>query len=315
METDSRSGTALVFPGMGPARFSDVGTFMLANSFARRLVAQADEVLGYCLVDRFRESAGDYTVPAQVAFLTNCLALAQWAEAELGVVPDVCVGASFGEKAAAAHVGSLTFADAVRMTARLGTCMEEYFAAEHQDVVTQSFVRTPAERLREILAEMDERGEWYDISCHIDHDFYLLSLHEAGLERLERRVRAIGGLPLYTMRPPMHSAAFDGLRRKAESEVFAELVFADPAVPVVADQDGSVLRTGEGIRTMLLDSFVRPLRWPDVVATLRRLGVGRVCVAGPDSLFGRVGVTTRNFEVLAVDPRLAMRPRRGATTA
>jgi [acyl-carrier-protein] S-malonyltransferase len=63
------------------------------------------------------------------------------------------------------------------------------------------------------------------------------------------------------------------------------------------------------VRTMLLDGFVRPVQWPAVVATMSRLGVRTVYVAGQDSMFGRVGCTTRNFEVVAVNPKLAMRPR------
>lgn len=41
----------------------------------------------------------------------------------------------------------------------------------------------------------------------------------------------------------------------------------------------------------------------------------RVCVAGQDSLFGRVGTTTRALEVVAVTPRLAMAPRRRTVPA
>lgn len=310
MDAESRSGTAIVFPGMSPARFTDVGKFMLVNSFARKLVAEADERLGYSLVDRFRETAGDYSEYAQVAFMVNCLALAQWAEQELGIEPEVCAGPSFGEKPAAAYAGSLSFSDAVWMTANLARCMDDYFATEHRDVVTHSFVRTPGDKLAEVLAELDGLGEWQEISCHIDHDFYMVSLRERNLEWLQKKVRGIGGMSLYTMRPPMHSSAFGALRRKAEDEVLGALPFADPRLPVVADQDGAVVRTGEGVRTMLLESFVRPLRWPDVVASLKRLGVGRVCVSGPDSLFGRVACTTGAFEVLAVNPRLALQPRR-----
>lgn len=304
-----RAGTAFVFPGMSPTRFADVGRFMLVNPIARRLTAQASERLGYPLADRFRDADGDYSEYAQVGFLVNCLALAYWAQEELGAEPDVCAGPSFGEKPLAAFVGALPFAEAVWLTAALARLMEDYFATEHQDVVTHSFVRTPGERLDELLAELAGRGEWHEISCHIDHDFFMVSLRERNLDWLERGIRSLGGLSLYTMRPPMHAAAFEPLRRRAEDEVLGGLTFADPVLPVVADQDGRVVRTGDGIRTMLLDAFVRPLRWPDVVATLRGLGVGKVCVCGPDSLFGRVPVTTSAFEVLAVNPRSALQPR------
>jgi [acyl-carrier-protein] S-malonyltransferase len=69
------------------------------------------------------------------------------------------------------------------------------------------------------------------------------------------------------------------------------------------------------MRAMLLDSFVKPLRWPRVVDALKRQGVGHVCVCGPDSLFGRVRCTTGNFEVLAVNPGLALMPPRRRASA
>jgi malonyl CoA-acyl carrier protein transacylase len=307
---DKADRQAIVFPGMSPSRFSDVGKFMLINPFARKLIAEADKRLGYPLVDSFREAEGDYSEFAQVGFMVNCLALAQWAEQELGIDPDYCTGPSFGGKPTSVYAGSLPFADAVWMTANLARGMEEFFATEYQDVVTHSFIRTPEQRLAEVLAELGDLGEWHDISCYVDHDFYMVSLRERNLDWLKQKIRSIGGLSLYTMRPPLHSRAFEPLRRKAEDEVIGKLTFTDPLLPVVADQDGTVLSTGDEIRTMLLDCIVKPLRWPDVVSTLEREGVRKVCVAGPDSLFGRVRCTTSRFEVVSVNPRLALQPRR-----
>ncbi|MFC4535732.1 ACP S-malonyltransferase [Sphaerisporangium dianthi] len=310
MHDDLRPGTAIVFPGMGPSRFEDVARFMLINPFARRLVAEADEVLGYSLVDRFEEAEGDYTEYAQVAFLVNCLALAQWGESELGVGPAYCVGPSFGGKAAAVYSGALPFRSAVSMTARWARVLEDYFTLEHRDVVTHSFARTGGDRLAGILADLDERGEWYDISCYVDHDFHMVSLREGMLDWLQERLRALGGLPLYTMRPPMHSSAFRPLRDRVAREILDGVDFADPVVPIVADQDARLVTSGAGVREMLLDGFVEPVRWPAVVAELMRLGVGKLYVSGPDALFGRVACTTENFEVVAITPRTALRPRR-----
>ncbi|NUR60839.1 MAG: ACP S-malonyltransferase [Catenulispora sp.] len=301
---------------MGPANFADVGRFMLVNPVARKLVAAADARLGYPLVDRFGQTPGDYSEYAQVAFFVNCLALAEWAGREFGVEPDVAVGPSFGEKPLTAFVQTLPFEEAVWMTARLARILEEYFATEHTDLVTHSFVRTPWERLHgEVLSHWEEQGLWYDVSCRVDDDFHMITVHERNLDALSDAVRGLGGLNLYTMRPPMHSSAFGSLRRKCEDEVIGDLEFRDPKIPVLADQDGSEATDGEAVRAMLLDSFVRPVRWPDVVAGLRRAGVGRLCVAGADGMFGRVPVTRNAFEVLAVDPRLAMQPRRRGAAA
>ncbi|WP_447002574.1 ACP S-malonyltransferase [Saccharothrix isguenensis] len=305
---------AFVFPGMGPTRFADVGKFMVAHPVARELVAIADERLGYSLVDRYAEADGDYSRHAQIAFLVNCLALARWAEQHLDAHPDYCAGPSFGGKAAAAFSGALSVSDAVWVTAEMARCLDEYFAVEHRDAVTQSFVRTPPERIADITGELDAAGEWYELSCRVDEDFAMLTLSERRVEWLAGRLRATGGLPLYVMRPPMHCVAFTGLARKVEDEVLSRLTFADPKIPVVADQDGALLTTGAQVRAMLLDGCTTPVDWPSVVGTLKASGVGTVHVCGQDALFGRVGVTTSNFTVVPVDPRTAMMPRRRRAT-
>lgn len=301
--------TAIVFPGMGPTNFSDVAKFLLVNPVARRLVATADGVLGYSIFERYRDTEGDYSEYAQVAFLVTCVALAQWVQESGEVRPQVCAGPSFGGKAAAVQSGALAFPDAVWMTAELARCEQEYFDHRNDDVVTHSFTRLPAERLQDVLGELAQRGEWFEVSCYVDDDFHMVSLRDGAVPWFERRLRSLGGFPLYAMRPPMHCAAFGDLREIAERAVFGSLTFSDPQIPVIADQDGAVLETAAGVRTMLLDGFVRPVRWPRVVATMLELGVRTVYVAGQDSIFGRVGCTTRNFDVVAVNPRTAMRPR------
>lgn len=295
--------SAVVFPGMGPAVFPDLAKFMLVNPYSRDLVSAADNVLGYSLFDRCQEAKGDYNPYTQIAFVVNCLAFAQWAADRLGMRPDLVAGPSFGGRAAAAYSGAVGFDEVVWLTAELARVMDEYFAVRHQDVVTHSFVRTSPEELTVITAELASAGEWYELSCHIDDDFYLLSLGGDQVEWLRGRLAAVGGLSLYTMRPPMHASIFADLRDRVDAEIFSRITWHDPAIPVVADQDGSLLFTGQGVRSMLLDGFVKAVRWPSVVATLRRQDVSKVYVSGPDSMFGRVACTTRNFEVVALNPR------------
>lgn len=312
--------SAIVFPGIGPTRFADSGRFLAVHPVARRLVAEADRALGYSLIDRYREaeSRGDqgaFPEPARIAFLVSCLALAEWTVAEHEVAPVACAGASFGGTAAAVFAGALPFAEAVAMTVAWGRLVDAYFAREHGDLVAQSFARVPADRLAEIRAELDERGEWNEVACHVDRDFHMLSVREEMVDWLQRRLKAVGGLPLYVMRPPMHSALFGALREEIEAEVAATVPFRDPEIPVVSDHDGSLVRTGAGVRTLLLDAVTRTVRWPSVVDTLRGLGVERVHVTGQDGLWGRVDVMTEAFEVVAVRPETAMRPRRRSAIA
>jgi [acyl-carrier-protein] S-malonyltransferase len=300
--------TAMVFPGMGPTRFRELGRFLLIDSRAKKLLSVADEVLGHSLFDAFRRCEDEYAPAAQVVFMVVCTALAERAREELGAEPVVCAGASFGEKPAVGFSGALDFPDAVRMTAGLADCTAAYFAREHRDVVTQSFVRAPGGPLAELFADMDARGAWHEVACRLDDGFLMVSVHEGELERFQKELRSIGALPLYAMRPPMHSSLFTGLRELAAREVVDALPLRDPELPVLADQDGAELTTAAGLRQMLLDHFVRPVDWPTTLDALRARGVERLVVAGPDALFGRVEAATSRFEVIPVSPDRAVRP-------
>ncbi|MFK0259596.1 ACP S-malonyltransferase [Streptomyces sp. NPDC090445] len=306
----ARTGTAIAFPGMGPASFAEIGRFLLLDPYGRARLAEADEALGYSVFDRFRDSEDDYSVYSQLVFLVASMAMADRAVDTLGVSPTVCAGPSFGQKATAAFVGSLSFPDVVRLTADLAACEEDYFSGVYEDVVTHCFVRTPQDRLDEILAGFDDRGAWYDLSGRLDAGFHMLSVREGDLDALSAGISAAGGYSMYSMRPPVHAAAFSALRRKAEEEVFAAYELADPALPVVVDHDGTVVRDAAGMRTMMLDTFDRPIHWPSMVESLKGLGVGTLYVTGPDNLFHRLDVTKENFEVVPVGlPRKRDRER------
>jgi [acyl-carrier-protein] S-malonyltransferase len=295
---------------MGPSSYDDLGRFIATDPCARRLRRVADQVLGYPLMDRYRAAGADYSEYSQVAFLISCLALIEHAGDTLGGRPVACTGPSFGGKAAIAYSAALPAAETILLTARLARCEEEYFKSQYQDAVTQSVARTPEPALRQVLDGMAGRDEWHEISCHIDEDFFMVTMGSSSLNRFTQEVRAAGGLPLYAMRPPMHSSAFGALRRKVEDEVLGDFPLANPSIPVVADQDGSVVVTADGLRTMLLDGIVRPVRWPDAVQSMKALGITKICIPGLDHLFGRVPCTVRNFEVLPITPGFALRPRK-----
>lgn len=287
---------------MGPWGYGDLGKFIAVNPYARKLRRVADDVLGYRLIDEYRVAESDYSECSQVAFLISCLALIEQAGDRLEAEPVACAGPSFGGKTAIAYSEALPPAETILLTARLARCEEEYFKTEYQDVVTQSIARTPGPMLQAILESMAQRREWWDISGQIDEDFFMVSMRRSSLELFLKEVRAAGGLPLYAMQPPMHSSAFGALRRKVEEEVLGDFTIGDPRLPIVADQDGSVINTSRGVRTMLLDGFVRAVRWPQVVRAMQELGITKVYVPGPDGLFGRVRCTTETFTVIAIKP-------------
>lgn len=294
--------TAVVFPGMGPSDFASVGRFMVLDPYVRGRLAEVDEVLGYDLLEAFYSSEDAYSEYTQVAFMVNSLALADRAVEEHGLRPEFCAAPSFGQRAALVFTGSLSFADGVRMTAELARCETEFFRTRFSDVVTHTVFRVERSTVDGLLEAFTGRGEFAEYSGFLDDDFFMVSLREPMLTEFTEGVRAAGGYSLATIRPPVHARSFTDLRERAAREVLDRYLIAAPRLPVIADSTGAVVDTAEGMRTMLLDTFDRPIDWPSVVATLRRLGVERIVFTGPDALFRRLDRTKRNFAVSGFDP-------------
>ena len=302
--------SALVFPALSPVRRNELGTFLTVHPTARRRLAEADAALGHHLADALADAPADddYAEPVQVAVLTACVALADWAAQQLGATWDYVVGPSFGERAALAHTGALPFADTVRLVDEIARTERRYFATHHRDVVTHSFVRVAEDRLGDLLAGLS----WHEISGRMDTDFHMVSLREAELAGFKDAIGAAGGYSMYTMRPPAHASLFTGVRAEME-RVCAPYPIAAPRVPIVSYLDGSLLTEPAALRTSLLDGFVRPIGWVGTVRALRELGVDKLWVAGPDAMFSRLRGTVEHFDVELCDLRRVMRrPRQRA---
>lgn len=290
--------SVITFPGMEPVEFRDVARFMLMNPFARELTEQANSTLGYSLFDEYELSTDTYSEPAQVAFLVNCLALAYCS----GQEPMACTGANFGTKAAAVYSGAIGFREAVRITAEMARYERQFFEMLHPDLVTLSLARTARPELHAILRDLDD---WYEISCEVDDDLHMVTLREAWIPWLEQQIHAKGGVLLNIMRPPLRASVFEELRSAVDRDVLGTTRFTDPTVPVIADHDGTVLRTGEHVRGLLLNGCVRSVSWPAVVDSLLEMGVSNLYMCGPDRIFGRVRRVRESFAVVQADPRTA----------
>ena len=308
MDNGDATRTAIVFPGISTTSYADLGKFLMLKKSARALVAEAGDILGYDLLAQFKADDQLFTESSRVAFLVGCLALARDAEQRSGMSADVVVGPSFGGMPAAVYAGAISFADGVRMSSGWGACLERYFAEHYSDTVSQSCARLPEPELEQVLARLREQGEWHDVACYVDSDFVIVSVRDERLPWLVEEFRARGGLPLATMRPPMHSPSFAALREQVAREVFAGLAFTDPVLPMVDDHDGSPVETADQVREMVLDGITAPVRWPKVVSALRDRGVTDLVVAGQDALWGRVRCSTDNFTVTSLTPQRALVP-------
>ncbi|MFJ1766969.1 ACP S-malonyltransferase [Amycolatopsis sp. NPDC088138] len=296
---------AVLFPGMGPARAAELGRFLVVDPRARRLLGVAERALGRSLLDPLAREGEEYTEHTQIAFVLASLALAERAEAEHGLTPVAVGGASFGQRAAVVRGGALALDDLVRLVDAVARVERSYFTTAHQDLVSQFVYRTPEPALGELLDGID-----HERSGRFDDEVHLVTLRESTLDEFVRRVRAAGGYALTTMRPAAHARALGGLRDRLAEEVFGSFGFSDPALPIVSDQDGEPVRTGDEAASLLLESTVDAVRLPELVHRFARLGVGRVLVAGPDHLLHRLPGLKAAFTLVRADVKDVLKPRR-----
>ncbi|KOV85279.1 hypothetical protein ADL03_13995 [Nocardia sp. NRRL S-836] len=297
---------------MGPSKFSDVGRFMTVSPFARRRLAEADAALGRSLLDDLRSGPDEYSAAQQIAFLVNSVAMADWMERTLGLRPELCVGSSFGERAAVAYSGAMPFAEVVRLTAELARCELDYFEREHRDLVSQLVVRTPQEQLDDVLTTMARAGEWHEVSGYFDHGVHLVTMHEEHLAAFKQRISERGGYSLTTMRPAAHAPVLAPLRARMREEVFARFSFTATAIPIISDQNGALVGEGADVGALLDASTVTPVHWGHIHDRLVNERITKICVAGPDFLIHRLELLRKNFEVVTAAPKDALKSRRPA---
>src|SRR5699024_4711533 len=103
-----KDGQALFFPGLVPSRYSIISEYIANDPYARHRFTELSEILGYSLVEAYREAdIYDWEV-YELGHSAVCLALADFAVEKLGVEPTVVVGQSFGSFVGALFSGVLS---------------------------------------------------------------------------------------------------------------------------------------------------------------------------------------------------------------
>src|SRR5699024_4179344 len=102
-----KDGLALFFPELVHSRYSTISEYIANDPYARHRFTELSEILGYSLVEEYREAdIYDWEV-YELGNSAVCLALAEFAVEKLSVEPTVVVGQSFGSFVGALFSGVL----------------------------------------------------------------------------------------------------------------------------------------------------------------------------------------------------------------
>ncbi|HVH45116.1 MAG TPA: beta-ketoacyl synthase N-terminal-like domain-containing protein, partial [Labilithrix sp.] len=233
----------------------------------------ADESIGASLIDvMFRDTGrlADDTVNKVALFALQYSLAHLWRS--WGVHPDVVVGHSLGEYAAACIAGALTLPDAIRLVIGRGRVMRD-----HASPGAMCAVQAGADRLGPFLVQ---HGGRIVVSAFNAAESVVLSGDKAALEEVSRELATHGirttFLPTaHAFHSPLMLPAVQPLR-----EVCAGIAHHAPLIPFISTLEG-----GREVQALDAEYWVRhmlePVRFTAALDMLERRGVSAYVEIGP----------------------------------
>ncbi len=276
---------AFLFPGQGAQKVGMGLDLVERSAEAKKVFEQADEALGESLSKMIFEGPADsltLTANTQPAILTMSVAALRAFGEKSDLVPDFVAGHSLGEFSALVASGAMRFEDAVRITRKRGTFMQEAVAPGEGAMAAIMGKLTP----EEIRATCDESSEGEVVS---PANFnapgqVVISGHAGAVKRASAALKEKGSkaIPL-RVSAPFHSALMEPAARKLD-EALRFIQFETPNMGVVTNVEAEPNRDAERIHEILVNQVTSPVRWTDTIEFMLKEGVDLFVEFGPGSV-------------------------------
>jgi len=267
-------GQASQYPGMGKE---------LAEKYpaARAVFDEADKALGFSISKMCFEGTEEelkLTANTQPAILTVSVA-AYRVLSEKGLEPDFVAGHSLGEYSALVAVGSLNFADAVRLVRKRGQYMQDAVPAGQGGMAAIMGI-SPA-----VVQDACKRAAVGEICTPANlnsPEQTVISGHASAVKRAVEIASQLGAKRsmMLAVSAPFHSALMMPAQEKLEKDL-RTTTFADLLVPLVTNVDADTIRKGDEAREALIRQVSMTVRWQESMRLLLDEGVNTFVEVGP----------------------------------
>jgi [acyl-carrier-protein] S-malonyltransferase len=256
-----------------------------SSSAARHVFLEADEALGMPLSRICFEGPEEElrrTEIQQPAILTTSIALLRALEEKLGKVQaDYVGGHSLGEYSALVAAGALGFADAVRTVHLRGRLMQEAVADGEGSMAAVIGLSADAveaacehaQRESGLVVTPANYNSPVQIVVAGDAKAVALACEEATRQGAKKTVAL-------AVSAPFHCALMEPAAQKLEVEL-ARLDFGDADPPVITNVEAEPNAEAARIPGLLRAQVTAPVRFADMIARMKSLGVDGFLEVGP----------------------------------
>jgi [acyl-carrier-protein] S-malonyltransferase len=300
---------AFVCPGQG-SQAVGMGQALAADSpAAAAAFAAADHALGTPISELAWGGPAerlDLTENAQPAILAASMAILaalreRWAaEGLTAPVPAFIAGHSMGQYSALVAAGALGLEDGVRLVRERGRLMQA--SGQGRDGAMAALIGLDDERLPELVAEASRHGVFVVANRNAPGQV-VVSGERRAVEAGADLARTLGAkraivLPVsVAAHSPLMAEAADGMRA-----ALADVVFHDPAVPLLANANARPITTAEAARTELIEHLTAGVDWVRAVEKMVAAGVATFVEIGPGRvLTGLIKRIAPDVEVIPAD--------------
>lgn len=275
---------AVLFPGQG-SQFSGMADSWTGHEAGRAVLEEASAAMGQDVVAGCRdEELLSTTEFVQPALLACDVAAFRVLEAE-GARFDAAAGHSLGEFAALVAAAVVGFAPALGAVVARGRAMQ--MASDRRAGTMTALVGVTPDEAAEIC-ETAGRGDVLAVANENASNQVVLSGTVQAIKRAEEAAKSRGAKAIRlkvagAFHSPLMQPAVEPIR-----EALAELDFAEPRFPIVANVSARFVGQPAALRDGLARHVVSPVRWERSMQALADGGIDAFVEAGPGQVLSKL---------------------------
>ena len=288
---------AFVFPGQG-SQFPGMAKDHYENSaFAKKIVEQANEILGFRISDIMFEGTEEQLKQTNVTqpaiFLHSIIAFRSIDNAK----PDMVAGHSLGEFTALVANGVLSFEEGLNLVSARARAMQR--ACDQEPGTMAAVLGLADEKVEEVCASIDDIVVAANYNCPGQ---LVISGSQTGVEKACAAMKEAGAKRALLL--PVGGAFHSPLMKLAEEELIGAIEkasFYTPTCPVYQNIVAKAVMEPSEIKQNLIRQLTGPVKWTQSVQAMIADGATRFTEVGPGKVLqGLVQKINKEMQVEGV---------------